>query len=107
MAALFPSSILYIRNIKLCSPQPALELDKNTQAGTVTSMRKAFLGVIQVFSITFIVTCLILMSNGINMFPKLAILLTFSHHYLIHIFQVFFSKFSVIEKGRELFIPYL
>lgn len=70
MAALFPSCILYIRNIKLYSPQPALELDKNTPAGTVTSMRKAFLGVIQVFSITFIVTCLILMSNGINMFPK-------------------------------------
>lgn len=42
MAALFPSSILYIRNIKLYSPQPALELDKNTPAGTMTSMKKAF-----------------------------------------------------------------
>lgn len=70
MAALFPSSILYIRNIKLCSPQPALELDKNTPAGTVTSMKKAFYGIVQVFSITFIDICPILMSNGINMFSK-------------------------------------
>lgn len=61
---------MYIRNIKLCSPQPALELDKNTPAGTVTSMEKAFYGVIHVFSITFIDTCLIVMSNDINMFSK-------------------------------------
>lgn len=70
MAALFPGSIVYIRNRKLYSPQPALELDKNTPAGTVSSMKQAFYGVVHVFSITFIDTFLILVSKNMNMFSK-------------------------------------
>lgn len=70
MAALFPSSIMYITNIKLYLPQPALESDKNTPAGTVSSMKQVFYGVVHVFSITFIDTFLILMSNDISIFSK-------------------------------------
>lgn len=70
MAALFLGTIKYIGNMKLYSPQPALDLDKNTPAGTVNSMNQAFYRLAHVSSITFIDTFLILMSNDTNMFSK-------------------------------------
>lgn len=70
MGLLVPGSIMYIRNMKLYSPQLALELEENVPSGTVSNMKQAFCGVVHVSSITFIGIFLILISNDINMFSK-------------------------------------